>query len=241
MEPNARGIINCEDNAYLGAAMGFSIGVMNVPVRGPYSKWQWPRIDEASRALRWQRIAPAFGVGANKAYASDRMLTDSKLVGSDYWFRAIAGKVVQQHAPAVMSRGVALPMVACEGEPPYVVASRNPNGATAVATLPRCADDKTQYPLADVTLDVQDADRPIGVFGEFRSLTLRFSHALASPRVWAQDLLADEARDVTKRVRFADRSMTLDGALINEIGRAAATAHDPSGPGLILKVETSLP
>ncbi len=241
MEPPARGIINCEDNPYLGAAMGFSLGVMRMPVRGPYTKWQWPRIDEASRAIRWQRLAPAFGVAVNKTYSSERTLTDSKLVGSDYWFREIAGKMVGQHAPAVISRGVDLPIVACEGEPPFVVASGNPSGTTAVATLPRCVDDKTQYPLADVTLDVQDPDRPIGVFGKFRTLTLRFSHALASPRVWAQDLLADEAQDVTARVRFTDRSLILDGALIDEIGLAAATAHDPSDPGLILRVETRLP
>jgi hypothetical protein len=241
MEPGARGIINCEDNPNMGAAMGFSLGVMDVPVRGPYTKWKWPRLDEASRALRWQRLAPAFGVGANQAYASDRILTDSKRVGKDFWVREIAGKVVQQHAPAVMSRGVELPIVACEGEPPFVVASRNPSGATAVATLPRCVDDKTQYPLADVTLEVEDSDQPIGVFGEFRTLTLRFAHAPASPRVWAQDLLADEARDVTARVKFTDRVMILDGALINELGRAAATADDPSGPGLILKLETSAP
>jgi hypothetical protein len=97
------------------------------------------------------------------------------------------------------------------------------------------------HALADVTLDIQNPDRPIGVFGEFRTLTLRFSRALVSPRVWAQDLLADEAQDVTDRVRFTDRSMILDGALISQVGLAAATAHDPSGPGLILKVETSGP
>jgi hypothetical protein len=210
-------------------------------VRVPYTHWKWPRVDEASRAVRWQRVAPAFGVAANITYASERWLTDSKQIGSDHWFREIAGKTVKQYAPAVMSRGVELPSVACEGEPPFVVASRNPNGATAVATLPRCVDDKTLYPPADVTLDVQDPDRPIGVFGEFHTLTLRFSHIPVSPRVWAQDLLADEAQDVTKRVRFTSRTMILDGTLISEVGRAAATAQDPSGPGLILKMETSSP
>ena len=241
LQPPARGIINCEDNPYMGAAMGFSIGVMSVPVRGPYTKWQWPRIDEASRALRWQRLAPAFGVGANRAYAGDRILIDSKQVGADFWFRQVAGKKVEQYAPAVMSRGVALPIVACEGEPPFVVASRNPHGATAVATLPRCVDDKTLYPPADVTLGVQDGDQPIGVFGKFRTLTLRFSHALASPRVSAQDLLADEAQDITQRVKVSDHAIILDGELISEVGRAAATAQDPSGPGLILKLETQTP
>ncbi len=237
MEPDARGIINCEDAVYLGAAMGFALGILRVPVRNAYTQGKWPRADEASRAIRWQRLAPAFGVAFGKARASDRELTDSFLVGSDFWDRRIAGKEIEQYAPAVMCRGAALPRVACDGEPPYVVASKNPNRAVAIAVLPRCLHSKEERPLADVELDLDDIVHPIGVFGKFRTLTLRCPPAFPAKRVWAQDLLADEAEDVTKRVRFKGDTMILDGPLINEVGLSAATKDDPSDPGLVLRME----
>jgi hypothetical protein len=54
--------------------------------------------------------------------------------------------------------------------------------------------------------------------------------------VWAQDLLADEAVDITRRVVVRGNSIILEGELIDDIGLACATADDPSLPGLVLKL-----
>jgi len=168
----------------------------------------------------------------------DRVLTDDWQfkegeTGGDW----LVGHDVHQSAPARVSRGMPLPEVKAEGELPYVIASRNPNGAISLATLPRASKDKGIYaPLADITLDVGAGGSPIGVFGPFRSLGLRLSHELGSRRLWAQDLAGDVPTDITPHVAIRGRTLMLPGNLINSVGRSAASPGDISNPGLVLKL-----
>lgn len=237
LEGSAEGLINCEDEPYLGAAMGFTLGIMRVPIRGPYTSWTWPRIDEVRRALRWQRIAPAFGLSANSFFVSSQQLCDSYRVSSDFYYDVIAGKEIQQCAPAVLSRGMPLPKVHLLGEQPYVVAARNTNGTTAVAALPRCCQSQRITPLADVEIELADLSQPVAIFGKFRSLTFRLPSSVKIQRIWAQDLLANQAVEITAQVRGGEGALILDGTLIDEIGRQAASLADPSDPGLVLGFE----
>ena len=233
------GLINCEDNLYLGAALGCTLGIMRVPVRNPWTHWQWPEIDEAMRAVLWQRLAPAFGLAQADFHVSNTSLTDSHVVDPQHWYRLAAGRLVAQYAPAVISRGLPLPTVVTGGEPPYVVASRNPNGALAIATLPRCIEGAASLPPADILVEAGELPARIGVFGRYRSLEFRFNRPLAAPRIWAQDLLSDAAVDITRRVVMIENSLRLDGGLIDEIGLSAATEDDPSLPGLVLGLSSS--
>jgi hypothetical protein len=237
IDPPATGIINCEDNLYMGASLGCSVGIMRVPVRNPWTQWKWPEIDEAVRTVRWQRTAPAFGLSAADFHASSTQLTDSQTVSAQHWFREAAGRLVEQHAPAVISRGIPLPFVPSSGELPYVVASRNPNGAVAIGALPRCIGGVPLMPLAEVVVEAGEPLSPIGIFGRFKTLTFRFPSPISPTRVWAQDLLADEAVDITRRVIIRGNSIVLEGKLIEAIGLACATADDASLPGLVMKLE----
>ena len=88
-EPPAKGLINCEDEVYLGAALGCCYGVMrhsfvgNLPsgrqdfVFPPITRDLKHCTDEVVRAVRWHRIAPAFAVGANPVATSSELLTDN--------------------------------------------------------------------------------------------------------------------------------------------------------------------
>lgn len=241
IEPPAAGIINCEDNLYLGAALGCTVGIMRVPVRNPWTHWKWPEIDEAVRAVRWQRIAPGFGLPRTDFHASERCLTDSHMVDPQHWFREAAGRLVEQHAPAVISRGLPLPVVTSYNEPPFVVAARNPNGALAVGTLPRCINGVVTLPLADIIVEAGEPPTYIGIFGRFKTLAFHFTTPIGPVQVWAQDLLADNAVDITRRVIAGEDSILLDGKLIEGMGLSAATADDPSLPGLALRLETGAP
>lgn len=74
--------------------------------------------------------------------------------------------MVSQSAPARVTRGLPLPDVKCNEEPPYVVASRNPNGAITIGTLGRISNEKGYYfPKADVTLKIGKITGKIGIFG----------------------------------------------------------------------------
>jgi len=144
---------------------------------------------------------------------------------------------VVQGAAARIARGMDLPEVSLSGELPFVVASRHPNGAVAVATLPRIQTGKgIHLPLAEVSLAIGDAARPVGIFGRYQTLRLRLSRELGQRRVWAQDLAGDKATDVTAEVQKQGASIILEGDLINRVGLAASSPDDVSNPGLVLKI-----
>jgi hypothetical protein len=95
-------------------------------------------------------------------------------------------------------------------------------------------------PRVDVAIEVTAETGVVGVFGQYRSLTLRLPAPLGSRRVWAQDLAGEVACDITERVHAEDRTVagthyvTLPGSVIDEIGLADATPGDRSFPGLVL-------
>jgi len=237
-------LINCEDEVYMAAALGCTMGVMRHPAwKDPTERGYDPRLlryklTEVVRALRWQRIAPPWPVGYTRTDLDVRRLDD------DWQFRPgesaapwAAGLMVRQGAPARVARNAPLAKVSSAGLAPYVVTSKHPNGSTAVATLPRAyAGRGIVHPEADVTLEVEDPMRPIGVFGRYRSLTLDLIGPPHTIRVMAQDLASDAAVDVTERVNVAGSTMVIPGELINRLGQAAATRNDQSDPGLVVQI-----
>lgn len=241
--PSAAGLINCEDEPYIAAVLGCATGIMRHPLwqdipGKAYDPYQVRRrIDETVRAVRWQRIAPAVSVNATQVKLDQKILLDHwRFRPGQTWASWLIGKPVVQGAPARIARGMDLPDVSLSGEPPFVVASRHPNGAVAVATLPRIQTGKgIHLPLARVSLDIGDAARPVGIFGRYRTLKLRLSRELVQRRVWAQDLAGNKATDVTAEVQKQGTSIILKGDLINRVGLAASSPDDVSNPGLVLK------
>ncbi|BCM89013.1 hypothetical protein IAD21_00855 [Abditibacteriota bacterium] len=255
-EPPAKGLINCEDEVYLGAALGCSYGVMrhsfvgNLPsgrqdfVFPPLTRDLKKCTDEVVRAVRWHRIAPAFAVGANAVATSTEQLTDNWIFQKDESWRLGAGQQVSEKAPAAVTRGLPLPSVTLASGTikPFVLASRNPNGAVAIATLGRTlcpsATDRQWITgeVADVTLQVGQNSGPIGIFGRYHSLNLLFDKSVTKHIVIAQDLAGDVPQNITRLVRIEGNQVTIPGAVIDHIGRSAATPGDKSDPGLVLVV-----
>lgn len=241
-QPDKTGLLNCEDEVYLGAALGCAVGVMRHPCwrdapGKPYDPYELKkRSDEVVRAVCWQRLAPAFAPAKSTVTLDPAILVDRwPFRAGETWAAWCAGQEIAQAAPARVSRGMPLPQVAAEGDRPFVVASRHPNGCVAVATLPRSSPDRRiETPPADVALDIGWGEEPVGIFGTYRTLTLRLAGPRGARRIWAQDLAGDVARDVTEYVLQGDDAVTLPGALIRDIGLSAASAGDRSGPGAVL-------
>ncbi|HMD85497.1 MAG TPA: twin-arginine translocation signal domain-containing protein [Terriglobia bacterium] len=242
--PSASGLINCEDEPYIAAVLGCATGIMRHPLwqdipGKAYDPYQVRRrIDETVRAVRWQRIAPAMSVDTTQVNLDQKILLDHwTFQPGQTWATWLIGKPVVQGAAARIARGMDLPEVSLSGELPFVVASRHPNGAVAVATLPRIQTGKgIHLPLAEVSLAIGDAARPVGIFGRYQTLRLRLSRELGQRRVWAQDLAGDKATDVTAEVQKQGASIILEGDLINRVGLAASSPDDVSNPGLVLKI-----
>jgi hypothetical protein len=254
-----RAFINCEDEVYLAATLGCTMGIMRHPLIGlrPDNDidcaFSCPRqckrrMDEVVRALRWQRLAPPFahfdpepGAAApapagNATRIDDQILVDSwTFERGQTWLAEAIGKTVRQGAPARVSRGLPLPEVHCDGEPPFVMAGRFPNGAVAVAVQGRTTGGKNwTFSPADVTVAAGAPGHPIGVFGHYQSLALRFDAPLGKARVLAQDLAGNRAEDITAEVAMAGNQLTIPGGLIERVGLSAASQGDSSDPGLVL-------
>ena len=143
-------------------------------------------------------------------------------------------------APARIARGgLALPEVKmpADQEPPYVVCSRHPTGEIALATVGRKQGSSVVIPRATVSLEVGALDRPVGIFGEYASLTLITTSTLGGRRILAQDLAGSTPVDITSEVTVAGGRLTLPGAVIHRVGLMAATPGDTSDPGLVLVIE----
>ena len=80
-------------------------------------------------------------------------------------------------------------------------------------------------------------DRPVGIFGEYASLTLVTTSALAGKRILAQDLAGKTPVDITHEVKVSDGRLTIPGVVIHRVGLTAARPGDVSDPGLVLAVD----
>ncbi|MCL4203022.1 MAG: glycoside hydrolase family 97 N-terminal domain-containing protein [Pirellulaceae bacterium] len=237
--PDDHRLINCEDEVYVGAALATTYGVMrhplvgNMPNGSPDGFFRADfrdvkrRMDEVVRAVRWHRIAQPTPKGG-EYLVDNRTLTDFK----------------SQPAPARITRGgLPLPKVTLHdgGQPPYVLAARHLDGEVGVATIPRNFEVDGRrtltYPLADVVLEVGNLDRPVGIFGKYRSLTLVSTNNLAGKRILAQDLAGDTPVDITDEVNVDGGRLTLPGQVLHRVGLMAAAPGDISDPGLVLVVE----
>lgn len=136
-------------------------------------------------------------------------------------------------------------LLKCEDEPCLGAAlgcaigiMRHPNGATAIATLPRTLHQPGMFPpLVDVTLPWINETQPLAIFGQFRSSRIKLPHPLEDRCIWAQDLAGDTAVDITALVQVEENDLVLSGALINRVGLSAASSRDRSEPGLLIKIE----
>ena len=240
-------IINCEDEPYLGAVLGCALGILRHPDNIDISGYNYDpfgfrnRIDEVTRAVRWHRIAPAFGAGLSNNVLDTTMLTDSwKFQQGDAWATWVTGREVIQIAPARVARGMQLPVVRCDGEPPFVICSKHPGGAVAIGTLPRVsAEKKIYYPLANVTIQIDDLDNLIGIFGRFKSLKIVFPDLLnlKIDEVYGQDLASDSSVKITEMIDLHSGQIVIPGEVIDMIGLSAASEGDLSEPGIVIRIK----
>jgi hypothetical protein len=149
-------------------------------------------------------------------------------------------------APQYLARNIGPPIVSesnrkpkkhGDGQP-YIVSSRNPNGACALATLGRVTvEDGYTAPRVRVELNVGKNTGHIAVFGYYRSLTLQFDESLEGKQIYAKDLLADNFTDITEMLSGEHtHCVALPGELIERLGLAAAAPGEQSEPGLVLRI-----
>ena len=83
---------------------------------------------------------------------------------------------------------------------------------------------------------VDCAKHTFGIFGEYSALRLRCGSDPKTIRIFAQDLAADAAEEITGAVSVSDGVLTLDGQLLHRIGTSAQ--NDLSDPGVLLTIQS---
>lgn len=247
-----KAFLNIQDDCNVAAALGLLVAVKRHPMNTPRmykgkdlhfqitgDRHVDKRFNEMDRFAMWQRIAPPMRSGYGTFLASKDNLIDSIVFQeSDTWLKATYGKLVSQSAPAIMARNIALPEVKYNELAPYVLASKFPNGAVAIATEGRVMPSKSWIqPKADILLKEVEINKPIGIFGNYESLTLQFMSDLPKGiSVFAQDLLSKKAINITKKVTIGKNSVKISGDLIEKIGTMENDLNDISVPGMVLKI-----
>ena len=233
-------VLNIEDTALIGAALGCAVGVMrhDLEKKRKYVTLPPRLVSETAAALRWQRIAPPFAAGSTDLAVSGERLKDvwhcpkrepglwPDVPQGDYYVTA----------PALIARNMPLPEVCADGDKPYVLCSIHPdNGALCVAITPRTFVEGVDLaPLADIRVKGGSPDKPVGLFGRFSSLAIEFEQPVENLRVYAQNLLCDAAVDVTAQVMLSGSRLTIPGNLMLTVG--APEDGDNGIPAIVLKL-----
>ena len=251
--PGCLGLINAEDEPYINAALGFSMGIMRYDPRIFYSNGEKEptdavfdgvrplnyQLDEAARCIRWQaQYAPAFSIATGNSAISKEQDADAWfLTKAQTWLKFLQDKRIEQRAPLVIARNAAKPLVYAEGDSPYILASRNPTGALSLCATGRI-DKKNRYyiPRAEVFWYVGALSGVVALLGEYRFVRLTFDQSIEDRRIYAKDLLEDEFTDITEMVEIIGESVIIPGKVIDEIGLRAASEGDISAPGLALRI-----
>ena len=239
---SSRVVVNTEDEPLIAAGLGLELGMMRSPCM-PNVKIMNIRplqrcIAEDMRCVAWQQVAPPFGSDtAIKTLHSDESIREEWHFARGAWFTGYKEVTCFQVAPARIARGLPLPEVeGTDGEAPYVVGSRHPNGALAFAALPLLDPVKLSWtPKATVRFNAAlEAGVPVCVFGRFGSLVL--NDRTEGGRIVARDILGGDAVDLTAQCRRENGKVVLPGDALAKIGASQNPPGDDSEPGALVEV-----
>ncbi len=223
----ARGFINVESQPLVAVGLGFNLGIMNYD----------PLVEAA---LRWQRIAPAYGAHLGTYVTSQETVTDSLLFDTNpaehlhkQW------ETYTVTVPQAAARNTRLPKTVCDGIKPIVLACGHPDrDVLSVVTLKRTIDPNRQMAaLADVTAFPKTHKTTVGIFGYYRTLILEYPDAIPKgTSVWAQCMLNDYAENITDLATINGNTLTIDGTLLRKLGHKADDSNTEHDPVIIIKL-----
>jgi hypothetical protein len=244
-------IINCEDEPYIAVGLGCSIGIMRHEFNGnlpdgaqdhafpPVGRDLKSRLDEVTRCVMWHRIALPFGINRTDFYIDTALLHDYWLMKNHESWMGGHGEGYNNawQAPAIITRGLERPTITLKkGDTikPYILASRYPNGAIAIASIGRTIGREYLMTRADVVLKVGRCDKPFGIFGHYNSLTIQVNQPVSFTKVLAQDLAGSSPTNITTQITRKGNKIIIPGTVIDRVGLAAASKGDKSEPGMVL-------
>ncbi len=228
--PVAGGYLNCEDEVYLGAALGCQLGIMRSKY-GMGIESENSRLDEPVAAVKWQRYFPPF-TGGKTLCSGDILVDEYSFRKNETWYGVLNEKTVRQGAPAAISRNTPLPEVHAQGIKPYVVAAQHPNGNYAVCVLPRNVENQRTYVGGIIHCPLSAKPERIGIFGMAETFSFEWEKPVAIQSVEAQSLLDGSSIDITDDLKITDVGFAVTGEKIGSLWHT----EDDSEPAIMLKL-----
>ncbi len=228
--PAAKGYLNCEDEVYLGAALGCQLGIMRSKY-GVGIESENSRLDEPVAAIKWQRYCPPF-TGGQTICSDDVLVDEYHFEENETWYGVLNEKTVRQGAPAVIARNTALPEVQTNGTAPFVVAAQHPNGNYAVCVLPRNVDNKRTYVGGVIHCPQTMKPEMIGIFGVAEQFSFEWDQPVVIQSVKAQSLLSDSSIDITDDLKITEAGFVVTSEMIANLWYT----KDDSEPAIMLTI-----
>lgn len=202
-------IINCEDEVYMGAILGCSLGIernkMCIEVNiAPKTSFHY-RSNETLAALRYRRISPCFAKG--KLQISKETFLDEFLFDS-YWSPSVDHQLVKQLCPARVARNTKLPKVMKIKEVPYVVCCKDFNHNYAIGTFKRLNHEEDEKYAINVSIEIDEIVNHIAVFSNhIQTLKIAFPSNIIVKKFILIDLIHNTQIDVTKKIKVKNQKM----------------------------------
>lgn len=205
-------IINCEDELYLGAVLGCSLGIernKNCVVKGITPTTSFHNRDgETLAAIRYRKISPCFAGG--KLNVSKEKFLDECYFDS-YWSKNIEHQNVKQICPARVARNTSLPKVTKIKEAPYVVCCKDHHHHYAIGTFKRLNHEEDERYSIHVTVNIDEMVNHIAIFSNhIKVLKIQFNEELENKKVYLVDLIHNHQKDITNHVIIKNNMLKLN-------------------------------
>lgn len=119
------------------------------------------------------------------------------------------------------------------GRKPFVVSARHPNGAYAVAVLPRTVLSRRQYVGGKVAVEIEGLTEKIALFGWADCIEFVLKNGGVVRTVSVQSLIGGKRIDISCAFINETRRFTIEKEIIEK----AWKMKDQSAPSLICKIE----
>lgn len=239
--PDSGAVLNCEDEVYIGAVLGCSLGIMRSGLCQEIPGFDFDprglsrRLDEVARAVNWQKLAPAFPIREGKAESSGDFAAEKGILHEgEFWEEEYLEREICQVCHSVIVRNMELPKVTYyEEKKPVTAAARHPNGSVSVLALPVLErDGNWRTPGAGITLHHISPGEPVGVFGHWERIVLGEFAEAGSLRVFAADLKDMAQEDITDGCVSCGDQIEIGKEVLERICRNRK--GDLSEPGIVL-------
>lgn len=211
-------IINCEDEVYMGAILGCSLGIeRNIQCTlskiTPQSSFHY-RYNEAIAAMRYRTLSQPF-VGT-KLHLSKEIFTDEVLFGP-YWSENVSNQLVKQKCPARVARNTSLPKVHPIQKVPYVVCCKDLNHHYALGTFKRLNHEKDEIYAVDVCVQMDELVSHIAIFSNhIRHLKVQFENDFKIQRINLIDMIHLTQKDITSQIQMKNHCLWIPYAMLTK-------------------------